>query len=157
MSFTTASGAPVVRIINGISREFVPPKRDQVGRQIAAWAAADKVRLKQMLDECNVDPSIRFAILKQFDQESRLVTYGMQCAMEFERSGEIVRQAAGIESIDEFGFTPDEVVGLALELWGFPDALKPITATAKTEGPDQSPLDRSGRESEKSDENRTGS
>lgn len=120
MSFTEASGAGITRTFNGVSVTFVLPIRNEVGQQIASWAATDKAKILGLLKEAGADASLKFAILNRHDQDSRLLTYGMRCAMEFDRSGEIVKKACGRESIDDFGMSPEDVVELALELWGFP-------------------------------------
>lgn len=118
MSFTAASSADIVRDVNGVTYRFKRPTRDQVGQQIATWAAADAAKLKALLKEAGVSPETVFTVLAQHDRDSRLIQYGLRCAMEFTRSGDIAAAASGLKA-SELPFTPDEIVDLALELWGF--------------------------------------
>jgi hypothetical protein len=117
MSFTGAAGANIVRVVDGRTYRLAKPTRDQVGQQIAIWAAEDKKRLAEILEESGASPEFKFTVLRRHDEESRLVSYGMRCAMEFTRSGDVVAAAAGTKPND-LPFGPDGVVDLALELWG---------------------------------------
>lgn len=148
MSFAGASGAAVSRIISDRVVEFLRPKRNDVGKQIAAWAAEDRLSLLRLLKESGAGPEIRLAMLRQHDQESRRFSYGLRCLLDYERATGIVREAftGGPEIFDELSLSFDQVTELAYELWGFSDVLDSNGGAdaGKATGGELRPLDRSG-------------
>lgn len=127
---------------------FKRPTRAQVAQQIAVWSAEDGAVLRKLLDECKVDAVHRFEVLREHDRRSRLLGYGLACAFEHRRSGDIIRAACGAEP-DALPFTADELVEIAAELWGMnpraaPDPLVQSPAEKSPTGSSSTPSSDTG-------------
>lgn len=121
MSMAGASGANIIRNIDGTDCEFTRPTRNQVAAQLSKWAAEDKQSLLRVLQESGAGPEIRLAMLKQHAEESRCLKYGLTCLFQIERAIHVVRTAyvGGPDAFDAMPMDLDLVIELACELWSF--------------------------------------
>ena len=167
MSMAGASGANIIRSIEGTNCEFTRPTRNEVAAQLSKWAAEDKQSLLRVLQESGAGPEIRLAMLKQHAEESRRLKYGLTCLFQIERAIHVVRTAyvGGADAFDAMPMDLDQVIELACELWAFnglfdkkPDGAAGNQANDKQKGDegDSRPLEPSRADGAASPANSTG-
>ena len=75
MNFLTATAAPVVRFVGETRHEFPRLTRGELGVLMARWGEAGRKVLRAAMEEAALPAEKRFAELRVYDEQVRLVSY----------------------------------------------------------------------------------
>ena len=126
MELTKTSGAPIVRIVNGVTFTF-PRLRllSDLSPMLSTLQAADRDRLMRSLNDARVPADQRIQKMIEFDREAYPIQKGLIWAFTPEgvaqtllKSLQRATPSATMDDVDALPMPIDELRDIALELWG---------------------------------------
>ncbi len=125
MSIFSATRSPVVRVIDGQTREFPRLTLDEIATFLKRWGEEDRQTLVQTLEQVNAPAELRVDKLTRHADMCRWEAYGRDCLIELPRQIEVIVHSmkkidsgATAQSVEALGIPPDELYDLAREIWG---------------------------------------